>query len=133
SPYSQPMPAAHWEEVLEFWFGDVTSDPLRNRALWFSASPATDALMRERFLPLVLDAEAGRLDAWREDPHGCLALILLTDQFPRNIFRGKPDAFRFDAYALELSHHAREAGYDRILHPVACVFLYLPLEHAEDL
>jgi uncharacterized protein (DUF924 family) len=78
-------------------------------------------------------AAHGRLEDWRNEPRSCLALILLHDQFPRNMFRDTARAFKTDAKARELSHHAIASGFDRQLSPVMRMFFYLPLEHSENL
>jgi len=124
------------DEIVQFWFGDEADDAAaaaRQQGLWWSKNPQTDALIRTRYEPLVLAAEAGGLDAWRATPQGLLALILLTDQFPRNIYRDTPNAFRFDPLARKLCLEALDTGAVAALRPVQRVFCYLPLEHAENL
>jgi uncharacterized protein (DUF924 family) len=124
------------EALLELWFG---REPLVGAALsermgvWFGTSPEFDALLRERFAALVDAAAAGRLDAWAASPRGRLALILLLDQLPRNLFRGEARAFATDSRALALALDGIEAGHDRALGWQERLFFYLPLEHAEDL
>lgn len=123
-------------DIVQFWFGDEPDDAAaanRQQALWWSKNADTDALIRTRFEAKVLAAEAGELDAWRATPKGLLALILLTDQFPRNIYRDTPAAFRFDALARKLALEALDTGAVAALRPVERVFCYLPLEHAENL
>ena len=85
------------------------------------------------FLALVDEAAAGRLDDWADRPEGLLALIVLLDQFPRNLFRNAPRAFATDAQALALAQQALAQGVDAQLMPVARAFIYLPFEHSEDL
>lgn len=122
-------------EVLEFWLGDARRDP---RAVadrverWFQPDAALDAEVRARFAPWVERAAAGELDAWKATPQGLLALVILLDQFPRNLHRGTAAAFAHDAAALALCREALESGADRALTPVERTFLYLPLEHTED-
>ena len=82
---------------------------------------------------LVIAAEVGDLDDWRLSIDGRLALVLLTDQFPRNIFRDSPAAFHFDALARNLCVEGLATRADRELRPIERVFFYLPLEHSEDL
>lgn len=101
-------------------------------ALVFS-DPEFDRLCTTRFLASYEDAADGRLDDWKHEPRSCLALVLLLDQFPRNMFRGTARAFATDAKARELTHHAVSAGFDRKLSPIMRMFLYLPLEHSENL
>ncbi len=119
-------------EVLAFWFGPDPSLEGR-RALWFGKDPATDALIRERFLATYTAAARGDLDAWMRTPDGALALIVVLDQFPRNLFRDTPAAFATDAYALDCARQVLERGWDVAMHPAQRLFLYLPFEHSEDL
>ncbi|HLS85125.1 MAG TPA: DUF924 family protein [Burkholderiales bacterium] len=116
------------EEVLAFWF----PGPGRDKR-WFDKDPEFDETVRRRFLAVHEAAAAGRLDSWMATARGCLALILVLDQFPRNMFRGTARAFATDAKALEVARHAVEKGYDRSLSPVERLFVYLPFEHAESL
>jgi len=125
-----------YADILHFWFGDDSDDAVvagKQQALWWSKNPQTDALIRTRFEPLVLAAAAGELDTWRATPESLLALILLTDQFPRNIYRDTPDAFRFDPLARKLCLEALDTGADQQLRPIQRIFAYLPLEHSENL
>lgn len=121
------------ESVLDFWFGappeGVTAE---RRTLWFGKSADTDALIRRRFADLHAQARSGALAHWRAEPRSCLAFVIVTDQFPRNLFRGTPDAFATDALALAAAKAALESGFDRSLAPVERVFLYLPFEHSES-
>src|SRR5687767_5027385 len=114
------------QEVLDFWFG-------ADRKAWFEKNPAFDAEIRGRFLPLYERAAAGELQAWREDPAGCLALVILLDQFPRNMFRGSARAFATDALAREAARTMVERGWDKRLSPDERTFVYLPFEHSEAL
>lgn len=124
------------QEVLDFWFG-----PLKNRevksndknALWFGGNVAFDQEIRDRFEDLVLKASKRELDFWKKKPRGRLALLILLDQFPRNIYRKSPQAFAFDAIAQELALEGLAQGDDLKLLPIERVFFYLPLEHAENL
>lgn len=121
-------------DVLEFWFGAPGSAEHGSlRKCWFEKDPAFDAEIRRRFLALVDEAAAGRLDDWADRPEGLLALIVLLDQFPRNLFRDAPRAFATDAQALALAQQALAQGVDAQLMPVARAFIYLPFEHSEDL
>ncbi len=119
------------EEVLEFWFCDGRDTP---REAWFQQSDAFDSDCRARFGSLVTPARQGALDGWAASPHGALALLLLLDQFPRNLFRGSPEAFASDAKAREIARIAvLERQFDRILTPTERVFAYLPFEHSESM
>ena len=121
-------------EVLDYWFAPPDSEEHgAHRELWFDGGPEIDAEIAKRFRPLYERAAAGLLDHWRDDARACLALILVLDQFPRNMFRATPEAFATDAKAVEIARHAVEQGYDRGLDPNFQQFYYMPFEHSEDL
>ena len=125
-----------WQEVLDFWFADSVREPraLAGRArVWFRSDAEMDRDIQRRFGDLVEQALAGGLGEWSEDIRGRLALVLLLGQFTRNIFRGSARAFAGDPRALALAREAIEQGQDEALAPVERAFLYMPLEHAEDL
>ncbi len=124
------------QALLDHWFADGLERgwPSEPRGwLWFSAGPAQDAELRDRFGAAVDQALAGSLDGWAATPTGRLALVLLLDQLPRNLFRGQPGAFAGDARAQALASEAVDTGQDRLLPTVARVFLYMPFMHAENL
>jgi uncharacterized protein (DUF924 family) len=106
--------------------------------LWFGVrdapelTPQTDELLRERFGEATRAAASGSLSAWESGPRRRLALILLLDQFPRNIFRGTARAFAQDRQALSLTLTGMQFGADATLDPVERIFFYMPLLHAED-
>ncbi len=128
------MPLASWPDVLDFWFGAPDSPEFgRPRAPWFVKSAEFDALIRDRFLATHEAAAAGALDAWASGPLAALALAVVLDQFPRNMFRGTPRAFAADARALALAREVVARGFDDVLLPVQRWFVYLPFEHAEAL
>ncbi|RYD16375.1 MAG: DUF924 domain-containing protein [Lysobacteraceae bacterium] len=118
--------------MLAFWF-DEAATAAEASARWFGHDDAFDTAIRARFSALREEAIASRLDAWLADPHGRLALILLVDQFSRNLFRGDPRAFEHDPLARRWSVEGIDAGADRTLQPIERVFFYLPLEHSEAL
>lgn len=123
------------EAVREFWFGgpDPLTAEIEDRIdFWFAAGPDVDAEIERRFGDAVGSALAGRLDDWRESPANRLALVILLDQFPRNIYRGTPDAYSGDYKARSLSLGAIGAKADRALSFLERAFLYMPLQHAED-
>lgn len=126
-----PTPA----DILRFWFGEqparALDDPTLQR-LWWAKQPEVDAAMRARFGAQVQAAADGALDGWAASPDGRLALVLLTDQFPRNIHRGTPAAFALDPLARRWALEGIEQGVFDALPPVQQVFAWLPLEHAED-
>ena len=92
-------------DVLTFWLSDPDGDsyPESRMKLWFSKSDETDAEIRERFGEAVIAAGRGELDAWTSTPRGRLAVIILIDQFTRNIYRGSGDMYQFDHHALQLA------------------------------
>jgi uncharacterized protein (DUF924 family) len=121
-------------DVLRFWFGEPGSaDPLQPRDLWFTKSDATDRLIAERFGPIIERALAGEHDDWATTPRGALALIVVLDQFTRNVFRGTPRAFAGDARALALATRLVDTSRDVALAPVERWFVYMPFEHSERL
>lgn len=122
--------------VHEFWFGTDADDAAvikQQSALWWSKDPDTDDALRRRFEPTLNAAAQHNLNAWAETPRGLLALILLTDQFPRSVYRDTPKAFVFDAVARAWCLDGLARKVDHALRPIERVFFYLPLEHAESL
>jgi len=127
--------AAQAERILDFW---LTPDQGAKGdghlwARWFVPDPEFDRRCKALFLKSYTDAAFGRLDGWRKAPCSCLALVLLLDQFPRNMFRGTARAFATDTKAREVSRHAIASGFDRELPQIMRYFFYLPFEHSEDL
>jgi uncharacterized protein (DUF924 family) len=123
------------ESILAFWFGDEVDDAriaAQQAKLWWSKNADTDLVIATRFEKDVIAAADGDYDMWAAIPTGMLALILLTDQFPRNIYRGHSKSFAFDALALHWALQGLERGFDRQLQPIQRVFFYLPLEHSES-
>lgn len=122
--------------VLDFWFGP-TGDPghAAPRKAWFTKDDAFDAEIARRFGPLIEQALAGDLDDWITRPIAplhALALVIVLDQFTRNVFRGTARAFAGDARALQTARAMVASGADRALNGVQRSFVYLPFEHAED-
>jgi len=127
---------ANPEDVLATWFGEGVASPERvtERArLWFAGDPAFDALLRERFAGLPARAQRGELDAWKESARSALALVLVLDQLPRNLYRDTAECFAYDGQACAVAAAAMARGFDAELTPLEATFLYLPLEHAEDI
>ena len=122
------MTASTAQDVLDFWFSDTA------KTQWFVRSDAFDTAVRDTLLPLHERAAAGELDVWAEAPEGALALVILLDQVPRNVFRNSPHAFANDQRAHEVAWAAIGAGHDwQLADDHRRTFLYLPLEHSEDL
>jgi len=118
-------------DLLDFWFAEGQATA---RAVWFQRDDGFDATIRARFGALVEPARNGVLDEWARHAEGTLALLLLLDQFPRNLFRGQRDAFASDPHAREIARHAVLAQQQDLSLPrVARTFLYLPFEHSEDM
>ncbi|MEP4486970.1 MAG: DUF924 family protein [Halioglobus sp.] len=124
------------DEIHAFWFGPLTAEGLSapsQHSLWFTKQEDTDQKIAELFQPLVEQALAGQLDEWVESPEGLVALVLLLDQFTRNIFRGSATAFAGDTQALALAQSALSRQQHLSLPPIHQVFLLMPLEHTEEL
>jgi uncharacterized protein (DUF924 family) len=129
-----PYPSCRAEILLEFWFApERASERDQFRNIWFQATPEFDAALAERFRDDYDCAAAGACEPWRDAPQTCLALLLLLDQLPRNLFRNSPRAYATDAAALETASEAVARGYDRAVAPVRRCFFYLPFEHSESL
>lgn len=121
-------------DILDFWFGRTDSAIYgKSRREWFIKNTDFDYACRSSFLTLYQQAALGEVDSWKESPLGCLALIILLDQFPRNMFRDLPQAFATDGQALAYAKYAVKREYDRQLLPVQRWFVYLPFEHSESL
>ena len=115
-----------YNNILKFWFDDITPDK------WWAVDEAFDAHIRERFLPVLEQAKHGELFAWRSEPKGRLAEVIVLDQFSRNVYRGTADAFAQDGLALVLAQEAIVAGAHKLLSPLERSFLYLPFMHSES-
>ncbi|MGO8867150.1 MAG: DUF924 family protein [Alphaproteobacteria bacterium] len=121
------------EEVLAFWFAAVPGTPGygRMREVWFEKDAAFDDEVRRMLARPHQAAWAGALDGWTSTGRGALALVILLDQVPRNIFRGLARAYACDAKARSVAAAAVARGHDRALLPAERLFLYLPFEHSE--
>lgn len=126
---------ARIQAILAFWFKAQTlSAPQIDRRMetWFSEDPVFDHEIEKEFADDVAAASEGKLNHWGVEPHGRLALILLIDQFRRNIFRNTADAFAMDKFALKLCVEGAMEKKDKGLTPIQRVFFYMPLQHAES-
>ena len=121
------MSVATPREVLDFWFKEIAPDR------WFRTNPEFDAEIRTRFEETWRAARADQLKDWALSRDGMLALIILLDQFPRNMFRGRPESFATDSMAREAAGHAIVHGYDLDATEDERNFLYLPFMHSEHL
>jgi len=116
---------AHPADITGFW---RSAGPKR----WFAKSAAFDDAIRLKFEPVHHAAARGQYDRWIETPEGALALLILLDQFPRNLYRGSAHAFATDPKARAIARAAIERGHDRQTEPEIRPFFYLPFEHSED-
>lgn len=117
----------HWtREILDFW---LIETPPEKR---FAHDVALDGAIARRFGALREQVRADRAAAWRDDPHSLLAAVILFDQFSRNIFRGKAEAFAADPLARELARFALDRGWDAAMTPEERQFLYMPFMHSEN-
>jgi uncharacterized protein (DUF924 family) len=121
------------EDILEFWFGaDEASSEERQRR-WFTTDPDFDRICAELFLPDYEAAAAGKLEEWKSEPRATLALVILLDQLPRNMFRNTAQAFATDAKALETARGAIGSRFDHKLAAFQRTFFYIPFQHSETL
>jgi uncharacterized protein (DUF924 family)/GNAT superfamily N-acetyltransferase len=120
--------------LLDFWFG-APDDPDRDRhrPIWFKSTDEFDAALRRDFLADYEAAAGGSLSSWEASAHGALALLLLLDQVPRNIFRDMPRAYATDPAARAAANRAIERGFDQLVPPIWRRFFYMPFHHSEDL
>ena len=115
------------EAIIEFWLQEV------GEGGWYTAVDEVDAEIRARFQPAWEAAERGERDFWLNGPRGSLAYMILTDQFPRNMFRGDPRSFATDARARAGARVAIDHGWDMAIPEPQRVFFYMPFEHSEDM
>jgi uncharacterized protein (DUF924 family) len=127
------------QAILDFWFGPgyASAAPeevaARQSALWFGKNTDVDADIAARFEALLQEAADNRLDDWTESAPTLLALVILLDQFPRNIYRATPRAFAYDELARQCCQLLLATGFDGELPAITRLFAYLPLEHSEDI
>lgn len=124
------------DDILVFWFGQPGMDEQyyeAQRQLWFAADPKIDQEICTRFLSDYRQAVDGALAHWRAAPRTALALILLFDQFPRNMFRGDPRAFATDPLARQVTAQLLQAKHDTGMPPAERMFMYMPFMHSENL
>ena len=124
------------ERILNYWFGKLregeapSSDYYKK---WFAKRIEIDQYIKTNFEDDLELAVGGKLKSWENTPRGSLAMIILLDQFSRNIYRGTAKAFSQDSLALDVCLRGIEMGFDKMLHPVERLFFFMPLEHSEDL
>jgi uncharacterized protein (DUF924 family) len=118
--------------ILSFWFGTTPEETKERASRWWKKDPAFDQEIRNEFEADLLRAARGELDAWLEEPEGAVALVVLLDQFSRNVYRDTPEAFAQDERALAATLQGMERGLDARLTPLQRYFFFMPLMHAED-
>ncbi|MFA5081692.1 MAG: DUF924 family protein [Hydrogenophilaceae bacterium] len=115
-----------YQELLDFWY----ADDMRER--WFASTPELDRMIRLRFEPMWQQACAGELTHWLDTPDGALALVIVLDQLPLNMYRGRPEAYASGDQAVAEARRALELGHDRQIPQDRLAFLFLPFMHSED-
>lgn len=115
------------QEILDLWY----APEMQSR--WFASTPELDAAIREKYELLWRQAAEGKRDEWKETPEGCLALTIVLDQFPLNMFRGHAESFKTEQQAVATAKYAISMGFDRQLPTERRAFLYMPLMHSENL
>ncbi len=116
-----------YKNILEFWFDEET---IPNH---FSGDKDFDELIKKNFKDIYDEARKGNLKSWQDNPESTLALIIVLDQFPRNMFRNSKEMFATDSMARELTKYAISKGFDKKLNQDQLQFLYMPLMHSEDI
>jgi len=115
------------QQIIDFWFADDV------RKLWYNSTAEFDRLLCERFEGILKQAARGELDHWMESAEGCLALVIILDQFPLNMFRGSAQSFATEARSRDVARVALAKGFDQALAAEQQAFLYMPFMHSEDL
>lgn len=114
-------------ELLSFWFSDAV------KKLWFNSTPEFDNELKQNYLPLLEAAERGELQHWEQTPQGCVALAIVFDQLPLNMFRGQSRSYATESHALGVAQRAIDKDFDSQLSNEQKVFLYMPFMHSENL
>jgi len=115
------------EEIIDYWYSPEISRQ------WFASTAQLDAEIKTKYETLWQTAAGGELDHWQASPQGCLALIIILDQFPLNMYRNRPESFSTEAKSIEIARHAVEKRFDRVLPQQQKAFLYMPFMHSEKL
>lgn len=123
------------EGLLRFWFGELHNELANSdkNQLWYQATEQIDQEIKVQFLDLYQQALNNELAHWQQSARGSLALVILLDQMPRNMFRGTAQAFASDKLALEVAQHGVTNGFDKKLQLIEQIFYYHPFEHSENL
>lgn len=121
------------QHVLNFWFGKPTdADYLKSKSFWYGNDEA-DRLVRQTLAGDYEKAKSGDYDDWSDSADGAIALIILLDQVPRNIFRDTPQAYATDGNALEIAKKIVDNGWDRNQPPIVKRYMYSPFNHSENI
>ncbi len=115
------------QQIVDFWFSAAVSK------LWFKSTPEFDRQLRDDYEATWQQARDGEFDHWRDSAVGCLALVIVLDQFPLNMFRGDALCYSTEAASIEVARHALAQGFDRELDGKQRAFLYMPFMHSEAL
>ncbi|MEE9351601.1 MAG: DUF924 family protein [Thiotrichaceae bacterium] len=121
------MPSHTPKQIIEFWFSK------ESRSKWFASTPEYDQMLLDHFENIWKDAESGKLDDWLNTPEGCLALAIILDQLPLNMFRGTAKSFQTEAKAIKTSKVAIANSFQDKIPIEQRAFLYMPLMHSENI
>jgi uncharacterized protein (DUF924 family) len=114
-------------DVIKYWFSE------KSRQHWFFSTPEIDNEIKQRYEQIWIRAASGELNGWQDSPQGCLALIIVLDQFPLNMYRGTAKSFQTEEMAVEVALKAIKKSYDEILNTDELLFLFMPLMHSENI
>lgn len=122
------------KSIHYFWFGSLDEELPAQAVIrkWFGSNPEVDKEIEQKYTSTIEQAVDGELNDWRENAQGSIVLVILFDQFPRNIFRRTERAFAYDDLAVQLAQETVEKGFDKRMHFVERIFCYLPFTHQED-
>ncbi len=115
------------KEINNFWFSP------RIEKQWFASTPELDDEIRQKYEAVWTLASTGELDSWGEQPDGCLALVIILDQLPLNMYRNQPKSFSTEHKAVQIAGHAIDSGFDQRMAKQRRAFLYMPFMHCENL
>ncbi|KAL2831529.1 DUF924-domain-containing protein [Aspergillus cavernicola] len=130
------MSVKSYHDVLDIWFGPKCSPTyLEKKSFWYGTSTADDAYVHDQLGETYQAAKEAKLDAWVQtgQGEGALALILLLDQVPRNLFRGTPQAYATDSKAIAVARQAVESDWDKAMPTIQRRYIYSPLNHSESM
>jgi len=114
-------------EIINYWYSD------RIRKRWFSSTPKLDQEIKKNYEQIWQQAANGKLEEWKSTPYGCLALVIILDQFPLNMFRGTAKSFQTESKAIEVTMTAINSGFVGMLSKDKLSFLFMPLMHSENI